>query len=188
MEILNEIIIKLGNWFVSPQGIFILQTIQIIAGILALLLIIILIYLIKITNYFKELFWQDFIEFITFKPYGKKGISRKIIKKWKLISNRLKSVSESDWKLAIIEAEAFLNEIFEEIGFEGENFGHKLKQIKTSEFSNAMIEDIWQAHKIRNNVVHDPNYKLSFEQAKTTLLIYEKVLNDLGFFDQAVKL
>lgn len=182
MEILNDIIIKLANWFVSPQGIFVLQIIQIIAGILFFLLIITLIYLVKITGYFKKIFWEDFIEFITFKPYEKRGITKKIVKKWKLISNRLKSTSESDWKIAIIEAEAFLDEIFEEVGFEGENFGQKLKQIKGSEFSDITIENIWQAHKVRNNIVHDPNYRLNFEQAKKTLTIYEKALNDLSFF------
>ncbi len=182
MEILNEIIIKLANWFVSPQGVFIFQIIQIVAGILFFLLIIALIYLIKVTHYFERAFWRDFIRFITFKPYGKKGITRKVAKKWKLISNRLKSASESDWKIAIIEAESFLDEIFEKIGLEGENFGQKLKQINVSEFSDIMIEDIWQAHKVRNNIVHDPNYKLNFEQAKKTLMIYEKTLNDLGFF------
>ncbi len=182
MEILNDIIIKLTNWLSSPQGIFVLQVIQIITGILAFLLVITLIYLIKITGYFKKIFWEDFIEFITFKPYEKRGITKKIAKKWKLISNRLKSASESDWKIAIIEAEAFLDEIFEEIGFEGETFGQKLKKMKGSGFSEVTIESIWQAHKVRNGIVHDPNYKLNSEQAKKTLLIYEKTLNDLSFF------
>ena len=182
MEILDEIIIKLANWFISPQGAFIFQAVQIMAGILFFLLVITLIYLVKITHYFEKAFWRDLIRFITFKPYGKKGIARRVAKKWKLISNRLKSASESDWKIAIIEAESFLDEIFEKIGLEGEGFGQKLKQIKISEFSNIIVEDIWQAHKVRNNIVHDPNYRLNFEQAKKTLIIYEKALNDLGFF------
>lgn len=113
------------------------------------------------------------MEFFTFKPYG----SKKIVKKWNKIKNRLNLPSESEHKLAIIEAEGLLDDIFKRIGFPGEVIGDRLKQITPLQLGN--IEEIREAHKIRNNIVHDPDYRLSLEEAKKTFEIYEKALQNL---------
>jgi hypothetical protein len=44
------------------------------------------------------------------------------------------------------------------------------------------VEEVWEAHKIRNNIVHDPDYRLSLDEAKRALEIYEKALTDLQAF------
>ena len=85
--------------------------------------------------------------------------------------------SESEHKLAIIEAEGLLDDIFKKMGFLGEAIGDRLKQITPSQLEN--IEEIREAHKIRNNIVHDPDYRLSLEEAKKAFEIYEKALINL---------
>jgi len=36
-----------------------------------------------------------------------------------------------------------------------------------------------EIHKIRNNIIHDPTYKLSQEEVKKALAVYEKALIEL---------
>jgi len=121
----------------------------------------------------KLLLWQDVTEFFTFKAYG----TRKTFKKWNKIKGKLELPSESEHKLAIIEAESLLDDILKRIGFPGQTVGERLKQITPVQLSN--IEEIWEAHKIRNNIVHDPDYRLSQEETKKALEIYERALMHL---------
>jgi hypothetical protein len=41
------------------------------------------------------------------------------------------------------------------------------------------LDEIAQAHKIKSDIVHDPSYFLTFEQAKKILEIYERALYHL---------
>ncbi|MCH8741450.1 hypothetical protein IH779_00975 [Patescibacteria group bacterium] len=159
--------------FNSSQFQDISSIIRIVFGLIFLSLFILVIFLLKGSSYLKLLFWQDIMEFFTFKPYG----SKKIEKRWNKIKDRLNLSSESEHKLAIIEAESLLDDILKKIGFSGEVIGDRLKQITPLQLEN--IEEILEAHKIRNNIVHDPDYRLSLEEAKKAFEIYEKALINL---------
>jgi len=41
------------------------------------------------------------------------------------------------------------------------------------------LEEARAAHQTRNNIVHDPNYRLSLDEARKILAVYEKSLIDL---------
>ncbi len=43
----------------------------------------------------------------------------------------------------------------------------------------ANIDDIWSAHKIRNNIVHDVDYKLINIDAEEAVGAYKKALEEL---------
>lgn len=119
---------------------------------------------------------QDMVEFLTYQSYGVK----KIAKIWLKIKRRLEAGSESEYKLAVIEADSMLSDILEKMGFKGETLGNRLKQVTTDILPS--IEETWEAHKIRNNIVHDPDYKLTLDQAQKALEIYEQALRDLQVF------
>lgn len=157
----------------SPQFQEISLAIKIIFGLVSLFLVILVIFLLRGSSYLKLLFWQDMTEFFTFRAYGVK----KIVKRWHKIRERLDLPSESEHKLAIIEAEGLLDEILKRMGFPGQTIGERLKQITPIQLGN--IEEIWEAHKIRNNIVHDPDYRLSREEAKKAFEIYERALTNL---------
>ena len=128
------------------------------------------------TSWFKKIFWQDFMEILTYKPYWIK----KTASKWYKIAERLKKGQENEYKLAFIQADKMLDNSLEKMGYQGTSLGQRLEQIKVETISN--IEDVWKAHKIKNNIVHDPNYKLTLDQAEKALNIYEKALHELGVF------
>ncbi len=124
----------------------------------------------------KLYFLDNAIEFLNYKPVGVK----KIEKDWRKIMAKLNTGLESEYKLAIIETDNMANEILKRMEFEGETLGEKLDKLNPVVISN--IEELREAHKIRNNIIHDPNYKLSLDETKKMLEIYERAFRDLNIF------
>jgi hypothetical protein len=97
---------------------------------------------------------------------------------FKKIMERLKSQNEDEAKLAIIEADDFLNESLNKIGYKKEqSLGEKLDETAPDIIPN--LEEVREVHNIRNNIIHDPAYRLELEEAKRLLLVYEKALQSL---------
>lgn len=153
-----------------------LQLIRIIFVIVSLYSLAWIIFLLLRSTWLKRLILEDWVEFFTYKPFGK----RKFFKQWEKIIDRLETGREAEYKLAVIEADGFLDDILEKMGYKGETMGDRLKQLSSIILPN--LDEVWEAHKIRNNIVHDPDYRLTLEQAKRTLEIYEKSLRDLEVF------
>jgi len=144
--------------------------------VFTLICLIFIIYFTAKSSWLRYYLIQDLVEFFTYRPFGLK----KIVKQWAKIKGRLETGLESEYKLAIIEADSLLNETLERMGYQGETLGERLKNITSDILPN--LEQVWQSHKIRNNIVHDPDYTLSLDEAKKALAIYEKALLDLGAF------
>ena len=98
--------------------------------------------------------------------------------KWKEVQEHLGSLREAEWKFAVIEADNILEEILNSAGFPGETLGEKLKQIDRNQL--ASINEIWEAHKLRNVIVHDPGYEIRYNDARVAISQYEKALRELG--------
>ena len=157
-----------------------LETLNIIIFILKIIIFLLTlvflfgtIYLSLTSEWLERIFWIDFLEFLRFKPYHALRVS----KKWKKIRQRLERGSESEAKLAIIEADDLLNEILKRMGYSGETLGEKLKQVKKAILPN--LDEVFQVHKIKSDIVYDPSFRLTLEQAKIFLGIYEKALSNL---------
>ena len=118
----------------------------------------------------------DATEFLTFRPFGVK----KIEKQWEKIRGRLDTGLESEYKLAVIEADNMTEDILKRMGYSGETLGERLKNLTVATLPN--IEEIKAVHQVRNNIVHDPDYRLSLEETKNALEVYEKAFRDLQAF------
>jgi len=128
------------------------------------------------TSWLKRMLIWDIVEFFSFRPYG----IRKVEKDWAKITARLETDLESEWKLATIEADSILNDILMKMGFAGETLGERLDRLTIATLPN--LQQIREAHKIRNNIVHDPDYRVSLDEAKMAVGIYEQALRDLQAF------
>lgn len=102
---------------------------------------------------------------------------RRLVKKWAEIEKKFKSQNESDLKLALIESDKMLDNLLERMGYHGKTMGERLEQIQSGQFPR--LQEVWDAHKVRNSIVHDPDYKLSYEEAEKAMKTYEAVLKDL---------
>jgi hypothetical protein len=153
-----------------------LPILKIIFIIISLVFLFFIIFALLKTSWAKKFFLISWIEFFTYRPFG----MRKVTKKWREIIARLETGMESEAKLAVIEADSLLDDVLGKIGYRGETLGEKLKSITPDVIPN--IVEVLEAHKIRNNIVHDPDYRLSLDQARRTLEIYEKALRELDVF------
>ncbi len=125
------------------------------------------------TRWMGRSFKKNWTEFFAEKSYEVAGFS----KKWDKVKKRLGKNWESEAKLAIIEADNLLDSVLKRMAFKGESLGERLKQLSKEMLPN--IDDVWDAHKTRNNIVHDPDYRLSIGKARSVLQHYEDAFKNL---------
>ena len=142
-------------------------------GILSVGLFIMLIHLVRDSGFIKMQLgdWADSRR-QTPIPIGK------LTSRWKGIKKHMETDSEAEWRTAVIGADAILDEVIKSAGYKGETMGERLKNIKPYQFPG--IDDAWRAHKIRNFLAHDAEYKLSRQVAEGTMEIYERIFRELG--------
>ena len=111
--------------------------------------------------------------------YDEKNVPQQKIarKRWEEIMSRFEMGTESDWRLAGIEADTLVEEVFKRIGFEGETLGERITSVSSQELS--ALADLREAHKLRNRLVHTPGYKISKQETERSLSRYRKVLEEL---------
>ena len=97
---------------------------------------------------------------------------------WDDIVRFANSVRESEWKLSIIQADKLVDGVLKEKGFHGETMGERLMMIKPDQLQS--LQDLWDAHKLRNLLVHDTQYKVTHEQVLAAIRSFERVLRELG--------
>jgi len=153
------------------QGEFLIIKVIFIALSIALLAAVLWFYF--NSTYIKYQFLQDTVEFLSWQPYGLRQVSRT----WEKIVERTEDGAESDFKMAILEADEFLLSMLEERGYKGEKFEELLESASTK--ISPSIEQIRQAHTVRNSIVYDVNYKLDMATARRVLADYEKAVKNI---------
>ncbi len=91
---------------------------------------------------------------------------------WKAI------IRNPDHRYAIMEADKLLDLALGEIGYRG-NLGAKLKKCPRL-FSS--LNDVWAAHKVRNNIAHQLHYRVDEGTYKKTMLAFKRAFQDLKIF------
>lgn len=106
---------------------------------------------------------------------------KRSIKAWRQIERHFFAGDENDLKLALIESDALLDEALRLAGFRGTDLGDRLKKITSAQITN--LNEIWEAHKLRNRLVHEAGFKLNRDIAERALTVYKKTLQDIGILD-----
>lgn len=99
-------------------------------------------------------------------------------RRWEEIKKHVASFNEAEWKLAVIEADKFTDDALKTGGYPGESMGERLMLIQPGQLLS--LQNLWDAHKLRNLLVHDANYKLTHRQAVLAVEAFEQVLRELG--------
>lgn len=99
---------------------------------------------------------------------------------WEHIRSKLLSDSPSDWRLAIIEADIYMDRLLDNKGYRGDTIGDKLKNLEAGG-QLPSLQIAWEAHKVRNRIAHDgAAFVLTMPEARRVLSYYEIVFRDLG--------
>ena len=119
-------------------------------------------------------FLEDVTEFFLWQSYGQ----RQMQKQWDKIVKRTESGAESDYKLAIIDADDLLEEVLDNRGYDGDTFEEALKE--AGKLISDIVDDVLRAHNVRNSIVYNPDYKITASEAKKILDIYESAVKGIG--------
>lgn len=158
----------------SPQIQDMLFPVKLVFVTFAMFFLAAVIYFMINSSWLQYKFLEDVTEFISWQSYGLREIS----KNWAKIKRRIESGAESDYKLAIIEADDFLANLMEDRGFEGKDFEETIKS--AGKLLSPVMGEIMSAHEVRNSIVYNPDFKLDAEQVKKVLDIYESAVNTVG--------
>lgn len=137
--------------------------------------VFIIFYSLATTSWIRFRFWENLLEFIMFRPYG----SSKYAKEWKKIVKKMDTGIESEYKLAIIEADTLLDDMLKFMGYTEETTEKKVEKLTSIDISN--INELREVRKVRNFVIQDPDYKLTEDKAREVLKVYEDSFKSLGF-------
>lgn len=99
--------------------------------------------------------------------------------RWQNILSHFNSTNPNDWRAAIIDADAMLDEVVTSLGYTGEGLGAKLTSIRLNDFPT--LQSAWEGHKMRNIIAHEgANYNLTERQKEITRRHFESVFRDAG--------
>lgn len=169
----GELIQKILIFILSPFQHGWMDSLRFSFLVVSLILAAYLIYLLSKNTWLKRLFIEDYIELWTWKAYG----IRSHEKAWRKIKDRLLTRNEHECKMAIMEADNMLSETLSKMEYGSKADIETLNTLPVSIFPN--IEDVKWAHSLNESIAHDPDYRLSMEDAKKALDAYEKFFIDL---------
>jgi len=101
------------------------------------------------------------------------------IQHWQKIVEKLgNQQGEKDYKTALIEADALVDAALRVNQFQGETMGDRLHSVPVGKISS--LDGLWKAHRVRNEIAHDPHYIVSPREGHDMMKVYKKALDELG--------
>lgn len=101
-----------------------------------------------------------------------------ILNAWNSVDIALKSKTPSQLRQALITADKCLDNALRDV-VAGEKMADRLKNSK-SKFDYKTYDNIWKAHKIRNNLVHEAGFEPSYVTLINSIKDLQNGLTKLG--------
>ena len=101
---------------------------------------------------------------------------------WKEIKDLADSANPSDWNMAVLRADALLDDILQDRGYDGATMAERLQIVDPSLLPS--IERLRSAHRLRNMIAHDPLEQHTKETIIVALRSYEAALKELKVLAQ----
>lgn len=107
------------------------------------------------------------------------GVDRALVnRKWSEIGEMVKMGGESRLRSAVVEADKLLDYALKGKGYTGENMGERLKSAINS-LTREGYNAAWEAHKLRNRMVHEIEHEVFSWEVEKALKNFEKALREL---------
>lgn len=105
------------------------------------------------------------------------GLTREqVAERWKSIRHTSQQ-GQMGAKLAVMEADTLLDSALKSLLMPGTTLGERLKMAC---YKYPKLKDVWWAHKIRNQLVHEASFQLSSRMATQALNEFEKAFKILN--------
>lgn len=143
-----------------------------------IILVAALLYILIELRPFKPRFVKNPRNFIP-KESKKTVRSEQLVAQWELIKQKSESAPPQSLTLGIIEADSFVDTILKTVlQLPGDTMATRLERIDDG--SLQTLENLWRAHRARNDLVHTPGYSLGISDARRMVQHYEEFLKELG--------
>ncbi|HEU0266805.1 MAG TPA: hypothetical protein VFQ70_04205 [Candidatus Saccharimonadaceae bacterium] len=97
--------------------------------------------------------------------------------RWLTIEQTLARDEPSSYVLAILEADKLLDMALRERGIAGTTMGERMKAFQ-ARWSDANV--VWNAHKLRNKIAHESDFRPNYDEARRALSGFKRGLKDAG--------
>jgi len=98
--------------------------------------------------------------------------------RWHYILTLIESPNDSDWRVAIIEADSMMEEALKEKGVVGDTVSELLEEAKSDGYMH--IQDAWDAHLVRNQIAHDgSDFPLSQVEGRRVIKMFQNFFEEL---------
>lgn len=97
--------------------------------------------------------------------------------RWLAIEKQLSRDDSSSCSMTVLNADKLLDQALKERGIKGETMGERMKIAKDT-WSNA--NGVWTAHKLRNQIAHESDVVVSYDDARRALGAFKQALKDIG--------
>ena len=174
MEAIDSLVNGIPNFIIHPQFTGVLLIVKIVFIAISFLLVIGIVWLSMVSTWYTRRYREDIRDFKNFKPFDAKDN----MKKWKRILKRLEMESEVENKLAILEADEFLDRMLKSLDYSGATLAEKFKQLDVETLPN--LKSVIEAHEVRNNIVRSREVKMTADEARAILNVYQQALTFLG--------
>ena len=104
---------------------------------------------------------------------------------WQEIRLLLTSENASDWNMAMLRADAQLDDTLNHLGYDGETMADRLNIVDPIKLKS--IDRVWSAHRLRNTIAHDPLQQYTREMITHAIDSYELAFQELGFLKEVSK-
>jgi len=105
---------------------------------------------------------------------------RNVNKDWEGIALALQQRQPSQLKQAVITADKCLDNALRDV-VAGDNMGERLKNAE-QKFDKPTYNKIWEAHKVRNNLVHESGYDAQYFVVAQSIESLKEGLKSLGVY------
>jgi formiminotetrahydrofolate cyclodeaminase len=96
---------------------------------------------------------------------------------WLGIEQQLNRNDDKTFFITVLNADKLLDQALRERGFRGQTMGERMKSANSS-WTNA--NHVWHAHKLRNQIAHETNARVSFDDTRRALAAFKQALKDMG--------
>jgi len=102
---------------------------------------------------------------------------QKYQKRWLTIEQQLKRDEQHSYPMCVLNADSLLDQALKERGVQGATMGERMKAMQ-QKWSNA--NNVWTAHKLRNQIAHEPDVQLDYNGTRRALAAFKQALKDVG--------
>ncbi|MBI3442771.1 MAG: hypothetical protein HY007_03325 [Candidatus Sungbacteria bacterium] len=101
---------------------------------------------------------------------------------WKQIELLIQSQNPSDWNMAVLRADALLDDALKNAGHDGLTMADRLKVVDPVQLPS--LDRVWSSHRLRNAIAHDPTDQHTREIIISAIASYRQAFRDLGFMTE----